>query len=193
MNGFIVLEEMHRYQSASKKAPIQFSMASVLPPTLSALNTRPTLRNPAVQPYCCIGSALSRKCAMTAPNARVLIAEDEPAVADFVQRALELTGLLTVVVSNGAEAITVAQALQGSLDCVILDVMMPEVTGIDAAEAIRRITPDLPIIFMSGFYPPELLQRCTTMAHVAFLQKPFTLSDLRSLLAQVLHEKELGG
>jgi CheY-like chemotaxis protein len=130
---------------------------------------------------------------MSAPDASILIADDEPAIADFVQRALELMGLLAVVVSNGAEAIKVAQTLQGSLDCAILDVMMPEVNGIDAAEAIRRIIPELPIIFMSGFFYPEFLQRSTTMSHVAFLQKPFKLSDLRSLLTQVLHEKELGG
>ena len=129
---------------------------------------------------------------MTALDASVLIADDEPSVADFVQRALGLMGLLAVVVFDGAEAIKVAETLQGSLDCAILDVMMPNVNGIDAAVAIRRIIPELPIIFMSGFYSPELLQRSTAMAHVAFLQKPFTLSDLRSLLTQVLHEKELG-
>jgi two-component system cell cycle sensor histidine kinase/response regulator CckA len=130
---------------------------------------------------------------MTAPDARVLIADDEPAVAIFVQRALELMGLLAVVVSNGAAAIKVAQTLQGSLDCAILDVMMPEVNGIDAAEAIRRIIPELPIIFMSGFFYSEFLQRSTTMSHVAFMQKPFTLSQLRALLTEVLHVKELGG
>jgi CheY-like chemotaxis protein len=51
---------------------------------------------------------------MTAPDARVLIADDEPAVAIFVQRALELMGLLAVVVSNGAAAIKVAQTLYQS-------------------------------------------------------------------------------
>jgi len=130
---------------------------------------------------------------MTAPDASILIADDEPGIAVFVERALELMGLRAVVVSDGAAAIKVAQTLQGSLDCAILDVMMPNVNGIDAAEAIRRIIPELPIIFMSGFLSPELLQRSTTMAHVAFLQKPFTLSHLRSLLTQVLHAKELGG
>jgi CheY-like chemotaxis protein len=129
---------------------------------------------------------------MTAPDACVLIADDDLAVADLVQRALDLMGLLAVVVSDGAAAIKVAQTLQGSLDCAILDVMMPEVNGIDAAEAIRRIIPELPIIFMSGFLSPELLQRSNMMSHVAFMQKPFTLTHLRSLLTQVLHEKELG-
>ena len=130
---------------------------------------------------------------MTALDACVLIADDDLAVADFVERTLALMGLSAVVVSDGAAAVKVAQTLQGRLDCAILDVMMPKMNGIDAAEAIRQITPDLPIIFMSGFFSPELLERATTMAHVAFLQKPFTLSDLRSLLTQVLHEKELGG
>ena len=130
---------------------------------------------------------------MTALDACVLIADDDLAIADFVQRAAALMGLLAVVVSDGAAAVKVAQTLQASLDCAILDVMMPNMNGVDAAEAIRRITPDLPIIFMSGFFSPELLQRSNTMAHVAFLQKPFALSQLRSLLTQVLHEKELGG
>jgi CheY-like chemotaxis protein len=130
---------------------------------------------------------------MTALDAGVLIADDDLAVAEFVQRTLALMGRLAVVVSDGAAAVKVAQTFQGRLDCAILDVMMPNMNGIDAAEAIRQITPDLPIIFMSGFFSPELLQRATTMAHVTFLQKPFTLSDLRFLLTQVLREKELGG
>jgi len=130
---------------------------------------------------------------MTALDAYVLIADDEPAIADFVERALALMGLLAVVVSDGAAAIKVAQTLPGRLDCAILDVMMPDVNGIDAAEAIRRIIPELPIIFMSGFFSPAFLQRSTPMAHVAFMQKPFTLSQLRFLLTAVLHEKELGG
>jgi two-component system, cell cycle sensor histidine kinase and response regulator CckA len=130
---------------------------------------------------------------MTALDACILIADDEPAVADFVERALALMGLRAVVVSDGAEAVKVAQSFQGSLDCAILDVMMPKMNGVDSAEAIRRITPELPIIFMSGFFSPELLQRSNTMAHVAFLQKPFALSQLRDLLTQVLHEKEFGG
>jgi CheY-like chemotaxis protein len=129
---------------------------------------------------------------MTALDGCVLIADDDLAIADFVKRAAALMGLLAMVVSDGAAAVKVAQTLQGSLDCAILDVMMPNMNGVDAAEAIRRITPDLPIIFMSGFFSPELLQRATTLAHVAFLQKPFTLSDLRSLLTQTLYEKELG-
>jgi two-component system cell cycle sensor histidine kinase/response regulator CckA len=136
---------------------------------------------------------LSRKCAMTALDACVLIADDDLAVADFVERVLALMGLLAVVVSNGAAAIKVAQTFQGRLDCAILDVMMPDMNGIDAAEAIRRINPDLPIIFMSGFFSPELLERATTMAYVAVLQKPFALSDLRAALTHILHEKELGG
>src|SRR5260221_5747968 len=81
-------------------------------------------------PLLYIRTGLSRKCAMTASEANVLIADDEPAIAAFVQRALELMGLLAVVATDGAAAIKLPEILQASLDCVILDRMMHAVNGL---------------------------------------------------------------
>jgi len=129
---------------------------------------------------------------MFAPDTSILIADDDPIIAGFLTRILALMGRTAVVVSDGAQAIEVARTLQGTLDCAILDVMMPQVNGVDAAAAIRQIIPALPILFISGFVSTELLQRSRAMLGVTFLQKPFTLPELRSRLTQILEPKACG-
>src|SRR4051794_39670597 len=92
-------------------------------------------------------------------DACVLIADDEPMIAAIMERVVTAMGLTSVTVSDGAQAIQMASLLHGQLICAILDVLMPGTNGIEAAEAIRQIFPELPIVLMSGYVPSELLLR----------------------------------
>lgn len=131
-------------------------------------------------------SLAQRVGAVNALSTTVLIADDEIAIAFIVARIISSMGLSTIIVYDGAQAVQVAQTMPDKLSCVILDVLMPGTNGIDAAEKIRHFLPDLPIVLMSGNIPPHLIHRVNTLPHSAFLQKPFTLSELKSLLTQLL-------
>jgi DNA-binding NtrC family response regulator len=70
--------------------------------------------------------------------------------------------------------------------------MLPVMSGIDAAAAIRAFAPNVNIILMSGSGHGTLFQHGITKSHFTFMEKPFTLAHLCSLLSQALLEKELG-
>jgi CheY-like chemotaxis protein len=121
---------------------------------------------------------------MTA-RSRLLIADDEPAIGTIVARVATQLGLTPLLVSDGAQAIHAAQTSAPELLGAILDVIMPGTTGVEAAEAIHKLLPDLPIIMMSGSLPPHLVSRLTQLPVVAVLQKPFTIAELRAVLSQL--------
>jgi len=123
---------------------------------------------------------------MTALDACALIADDEPMIATIMERIVTSVGLTTISVSDGAQAIQTASLLQGRLICAILDVVMPTTNGVEAAEAIRQMFPEVPIVLMSGSVPVELIERFTQIPHVAFLQKPFTIQEAKALLTPIL-------
>ena len=123
---------------------------------------------------------------MTALDACALIADDEPMIAIIMERIVTSVGLTTISVSDGAQAIQTASLLQGRLICAILDVLMPTTNGVEAAEAIRQMFPEVPIVLMSGSVPVELIERFTQIPHVAFLQKPFTILEAKALLTPIL-------
>jgi CheY-like chemotaxis protein len=123
---------------------------------------------------------------MTAPDVCVLIADDELMIVTIMGRIITSMGLTAITVADGARAIETASALQSCLVCAILDVAMPGTDGVAAAEAIRQSFPELPIILMSGSIPSALIQRSTQIPHVAFLQKPFTIREVKSILTPLL-------
>ncbi|MBX6341370.1 MAG: response regulator [Thermomicrobiaceae bacterium] len=115
---------------------------------------------------------------------RVLIVEDEPSVAQVIQDYLDSLGFETDSVSNGAEAIDRAQ--KEHPDLIIMDLMMPRLTGGEAARLLKRNpgTADIPILAISGMSEAE--QFGDILAVDAILPKPFDLQDLGRQVTELL-------
>ncbi len=79
---------------------------------------------------------------------RVLIVEDEPAIADFVSRGLRAEGHAVSVAADGIEG--ERRALADGVDLVVLDIMLPGRDGLEVLEAVRRERPILPVIVLSA-------------------------------------------
>jgi CheY-like chemotaxis protein len=94
-------------------------------------------------------------------------------------------GLVAVFADNGAAAIAAVEAHRDSLACAILDVVMPIMNGVDAANAIQVIAPGLPIVLMSGAIPEAYLDRISQIRLAGMLAKPFSFATLRDLLHHV--------
>jgi two-component system, response regulator PdtaR len=111
-----------------------------------------------------------------APARRVLIAEDEALIRLDLKEMLEEEGYAVVgEAADGEEAIKLAEELRP--DLVILDVKMPRVDGIAAAEAIAtgRIAP---VVILTAFSQRELVERARDAGAMAYLVKPFQKKDL---------------
>lgn len=121
--------------------------------------------------------------------ARVLVAEDEPAVRAFVERALGQAGHDVTVAADGSEAL---QKLEGAaqsgeaFDLLLTDIVMPAMDGIALALRAARDAPEMKILLMTGFADQrERAHRLETII-VDVLSKPFTLDELVAKVSAAL-------
>ena len=118
--------------------------------------------------------------------ARILLADDDAATRDLVQRALAMDGHEVIPTQDGAEALEKLQGRGGRIDLLISDVQMPGVDGIELVEKGLEASPRLRIILMSGFVG-EFDRADHLKGKVArVIAKPFTLDEMRSTVKGVL-------
>ena len=117
--------------------------------------------------------------------ARILLADDDAAARDLVQRALAGDGHHVVATHDGAEALEQLQA-SGPFDLLISDVQMPGVDGIELIEKAVAAAPNMRVILMSGF-AGELDRAKHLRSKIAReISKPFTLEQVRAVVRSVL-------
>jgi len=118
--------------------------------------------------------------------ARILLADDDAATRDLVQRALAMDGHEVIVTQDGAEALERLEGRGARIDLLISDVQMPGVDGIELAEKGLAASPRLRVILMSGF-AGELDRADRLRGRVArVIAKPFTLDAMRSAVKVAL-------
>jgi CheY-like chemotaxis protein len=117
--------------------------------------------------------------------ARILLADDDAAARDLVQRALASDGHNVVATHDGAEALEQLQA-SGPFDLLISDVQMPGVDGIELIEKAVALAPKMRVILMSGF-AGELDRAKHLRSKIAReISKPFTLEQVRAVVKAAL-------
>ncbi len=119
---------------------------------------------------------MSKNLKNTAENrpARILVAEDEALIRlDLVEMLTEAGYEVVGQATNGVEAVTLAKELKP--DLAILDVKMPELDGISAAQEIIEISP---VLMLTAFSQKELVERARDAGVMAYVVKPFSISDL---------------
>jgi CheY-like chemotaxis protein len=113
----------------------------------------------------------------------VLVVDDAPVVRRLAYRLLSESGYRVFEARTAAEALEVMLLSHGRIDLVLIDVVMPEVNGVDLARMVREIAPHVPVVFMSAFPAEVLVREGLRDPKVRFLAKPFTREELlRSVL-----------
>jgi two-component system, cell cycle sensor histidine kinase and response regulator CckA len=117
---------------------------------------------------------------------RVLLVEDEDGVRSFAVRALQRQGYDVLEAISGVDALDVMAEVDGKVDLIVSDVIMPEMDGPTMYNEMLKTWPGLKIIFMSG-YPSDAFERALTPeAEFAFLQKPVNLVQLAAKVKEVM-------
>ena len=115
---------------------------------------------------------------------RLLLVEDEDMVRAVAERALTRAGYDVTSAADGEEGLA-AIANGDGFDMVVSDVVMPGMDGPAMARAIRKVKPDLPFLFMSG-YAEEQLRNDIDLPNMHFLAKPFSVAQIGDAVRDVL-------
>ncbi|MEO8199745.1 MAG: response regulator [Gemmatimonadota bacterium] len=115
------------------------------------------------------------------PGSRtVLVVDDTSAVRITAFRMLSEAGFRVFEAASAAEALEVLQTARRPVDLIVMDVVMPEVSGVDLVHTIKDRWPDIPVLFMSGYQAEVLVREGLERPDVLFLAKPFTRAELLS-------------
>ncbi len=119
-------------------------------------------------------------------SGRVLVVDDEPVVARFLERLLGSMGLEVRVETGACEALARFRADPAAVDLVFTDQSMPELNGMELARRMLRVRPDLPIVLCTGFSPELDQERARRMGIREILSKPFEIGYLQRMIQRLL-------
>jgi CheY-like chemotaxis protein len=123
---------------------------------------------------------------LTYPSSVVLIVDDEELVRAVAARALERAGYMALLADDGAVGVELYRVRAGQIDCVLLDLTMPRLSGEQTLQELHRLDSNVRIVLMSEYDEHEIAERFDELGVVGFLQKPFTNESLRAAVAQAL-------
>src|SRR3974390_2279900 len=118
--------------------------------------------------------------------ATILLVEDEPAVRIVTREALELGGYRVIEADGPDSALRFAADDSSHIDVLLTDIIMPGMNGAELARRVRQRRPNLVTLFMTGYAESEALRLATLEFRHAHIQKPFTVSNLLSRIADAL-------
>jgi len=121
----------------------------------------------------------------------ILLADDEPIILFAIKMILKQLGFTVHTAVNGQEAVDMFRRQEIRFRAVVLDILMPEMNGIEAMKEMRKLDPAVPILLISGYSKDELPFQENKPD--AFMVKPVQQSELRSRLQMLLARGELNG
>ena len=119
--------------------------------------------------------------------AKVLLAEDDPDVADIVRHVLETDGYSVDLAGDGAEALSCLEA--GRPDLVVLDVMMPRLTGFEVLKRLRALEGEgaqVPVLMLSARASQDDIVKGFDLGVSDYVTKPFMIGELRARVRALL-------
>ncbi len=115
----------------------------------------------------------------------ILLVDDESFIQDVGQEILEHLGHQVLVAGNGMEAVKKLEESPAAIDLVILDMIMPEMGGGEVFDRLKSVDPDIRVLLSSGYSINGQAQNILDKGCVGFIQKPFTINQLRQKLREI--------
>jgi len=116
---------------------------------------------------------------------QVLVVDDEEAVRTFVERVMREAGYVPTLAGDGPQALEVASKI-GSLDLLLTDVMMPQMSGDELARRLRLSHPGIKVLYLTGFSDNLFKEKVTLWEEEAYLDKPCSIKSLLQAVSLLL-------
>lgn len=117
------------------------------------------------------------------PTQTILVVDDQPPVRQLIARMLARCGFKTIEAGNGLQALSRFEDANGAIDLAIIDMVMPQMSGLDVAAELARQHPDVKILYLSAYASSIAIDCIRRRSPQHLLLKPFTE---RSLVDRVL-------
>ena len=124
----------------------------------------------------------ARNTALEAGSGTILVVDDEPMVLAFVEVGLKKLGYHVLTAVDGRQACEVYLSHFRKIDMVLLDLVMPGITGLEACRRLREINPNAKVILSSGYSSDEVLREARLAGALGFIGKPYSLEELSGAL-----------
>ena len=120
---------------------------------------------------------------------RILFVDDERSLQEFMRTELPRLGHDVVVCPNGTTAL---QAIASqSFDIAILDIRMPDMTGIDVLQRLKQVSPETDAVMMTGYASEESMVQAMRLGACDYLRKPCKMSEIEAVLLRAADKKRL--
>ncbi|MEE8165592.1 MAG: response regulator, partial [Myxococcota bacterium] len=116
----------------------------------------------------------------------ILAVDDDDYILQAVYASLESYGYSVLLANSGAAAIQIFEERSDQIDLVLLDMVMPGMSGEESFRALRAIRPDVKVLLSTGFAPDEATQRFTDEGLAGFLRKPYDPNQLAGEVQRIL-------
>ncbi|MFP4580177.1 MAG: PAS domain-containing protein [Candidatus Sumerlaeia bacterium] len=117
---------------------------------------------------------------------KILIVEDEESVRVIGKRMLQRAGYGVLLAANGLEALNIFEQNIQDIVCILLDLTMPVMGGVEGFHKFRKLSPEIPIIISTGFTEPEVDEKLPGEDISGYLQKPYTSRQLLAAIEKAL-------
>jgi len=131
-----------------------------------------------------------RTTGVSTASGTILVVDDEETVRTVCAALVARLGFKTVTAANGEEGLKAFAERAPELVCVLLDLTMPGMDGVEAFHEMKKIRPDVPVILCSGYNQQDATRRFTGEGLAGFIQKPYRIDSLREMVKEVLRERE---
>jgi CheY-like chemotaxis protein len=115
--------------------------------------------------------------------------EDEPLVRHVIVEVLTGAGITVIEAGDGREALA---AFGEVIDAALIDLRLPDISGLDLLRRFKRARPDCPMLMMSGRATPQLLQTARALGAEGFLSKPFDVGELLGAVEELVNTRVTG-
>ncbi|HDD44886.1 MAG TPA: response regulator, partial [Candidatus Desulfofervidus auxilii] len=120
-------------------------------------------------------------------KATILVVEDEEEIRNLLREMLEHLGYEVIIAETGMKALRLFDKYKDKINLIITDVVMPQISGKELVEKIKKEYPEIKVLYMSG-YPENVIAHYGVLEEdINFISKPFTLMELTKKLKKIFN------